>query len=230
MPFSELLEKAYTNRYESSNPYLQEFYLQILNCESFEQFHLDVVARLLEKKGWRESEEEFQTRCQSKPVQEALSYLCKKIEEIKQQPVSEQERKMQLSTCLDVVDRNLRHFSPFKQIYNFALLYHDETAAENNPGLPFNALGGYEITDFVTLALFSFEDLQSVNLSDSACRKTLLECAEPIIKGKFSPESANKIAINCDKLSHWLSLFPEVTQLSCWPSIEKFCINNAIKI
>lgn len=224
-PLSKTLEKAYENQYSSSNLHLQEFYVQILNSEYFKDLHIDVVALLLEKKKWNESEEEFQMRSQSSFVKKALSYIVQKIKQIKQQPIPKKKQKVQLSELLKIVDNQLRTFPPFKQIFNFVLVYSDQTPAENNPGLPFKAFGGYEVSNFITQVFLSFDDLDLINLSDSACRKKLLQCAESIIVTKFSEalQSINgKSPVDLNKLDRWLSLFPEIAQLPCWFLIEKF--------
>ena len=230
-PLANTLEQAYENRFSTSNDHLQEFYLQILNSEYFKELHTDVVIQLLETK-WKESEEEFQIRCQCKPIKGALNYIFQKIEQIKKQPIPEQKQKEQLTNFLVAFDDQLPQFSPFKKIYNFALAYWNQTSADNNPGLPFKALGSYQIKTFITQVLFSFDDLEEVNLSDTASRKKLLECAEPIITDKFSTalQSTDNSPIDLDKLNHWLTLFPEINQLSCWPLMEKFCKINDIEI
>lgn len=190
------------------------------------------VVQLLEKKKWNESEEEFQVRSQSLPTKEALNYIRQKIEQIKKQPVPEKKQKEQLATVLTAVDCSLHNFSPFKQIFNFALVYYGQTAADNNPGLPFAALGGYQLINFVTEVLFSFDDLETVNLDDTVCRKKLLECAELIITTKFSEalRTVDASSIDLNKLNRWLTLFPEINQLSCWPLIEQFYKANNLEL
>jgi len=232
VPLSNALEQAYNNRFESFNHQLQEFYLQILNSEYFKELHANSVAQLLEKKKWNESEEELQIRSQSEPVKEALSYIYKKIEQIKKQPITEQERKEQLATFLKAIDDQLHNYSPFKQIFNFALVYWTQTPAENNPGLPFKGLGDWQVRQFVTQVLLCFDDLETVNLSDPACRKKLLECAEPIITYEFSEalRSVLHSPVDLNKLNRWLVLFPEIRELSCWPLIEKFHKVNDIEL
>lgn len=233
VPLSNILERAYDeNQFHSSNYQLQEFYLQILNSEYFEELHMDAAVMLLEKKSWHETEEEFQSRNQSKPVKKALSYIYKKIDEIKKQPVLE-KKKEQLGNFLMSIGQ-LRYFPPFKKIFDFSLVHFGEVHADNNPGLPFHALGGYHVNNFVTEALLSFDDLEAVDLSKSAYRKKLLECAEPIIIEKFSKALQSTAhshpLVDLGKLNQWLILFPEIQELFCWALIENFCKANNLEL
>lgn len=218
VPLYTTLEKAYEKRYHASNPHIQFFYLQILISDHFKDLHTDVAVKLLEKEKVNESEHEFQIRCQSFHVQEALSYVFKKMDQLKNQPIPEEKRKEQLTKFLNQTGSTLRNYPPFQQIFHFASVIVREKPADNNPGLPFNALGNYHVSDFVSQVVLSFDDLDSIDLSDSSCRKKLLECAEPIVRDKFSEDSA----VDFNKLNRWLSLFPEASELACWPLIEKF--------
>lgn len=229
---SSTLEQAYKNQYNSPNHHLEQFYLKILNNECFSELHMDVVAQLLDGKKWSESEDEFEIRRQSHPIMEALNYVHQKIKEIKKQPILE-KKKEEIVNFLEVVDNGLHAFPPFKQIFNFALIYWHQIPAKNNPGLPFKYLGCYEIRDFITQVLLSFDDLNSIDLSDPVCRKKLLECAEPIIVVKFSKAAwftNEQSPIDLNKLDSWLSLFPEVTQLACWHLIEEFYQVNNLRL
>lgn len=230
-PLYDNLEAACQNRFSHNNEHLQNFYMKVLNNEIFHELHLDVVIQLLKTEKWNETEKEFVVRCKSKPVMEALKFIQDNIQQIKNQTIPEENKLKLISNIIEKLENELIPFPPYKQIINFALVYRHQTAAENNPGLPFIAIGRPQLVSFLSQVILSFEDLNSIDLSDSCCRKKLLMCAEPIIKFKFSEAlkpSNSTSPINDDKLQHWLSLFPEVTELECWPHVELYLKQKSI--
>lgn len=219
-PLIEALRNASEFRYNDESYALQNFYHLILKSEHFKELHIYSISQIL-KKEWNESEESFYIKSQTTPVKESLTYLLKIINSIKKQTnCTNSEQMDQLNDLLTTLDQ-LRNFTPYKQIYQFASVQWNEKKVKENPGLPFTYLGGGQISNFVSRALLSFDDYEKININDSECRKILLESAEQLLTYYFSND-LKPIAIDMNKIDDWLSKFPEIKTLACWPQVEKF--------
>lgn len=210
------------------NPFSDEeasqFYLLLFKEPAFSALQGVALQKILRMRTVTDTDEVFNKRYQSEPVQAALRFIAEEIQRIKKETLSDIEKKTKLQKFLEPFLFHLASFPPYRKPLHFVSPPMFETTDENNPGLPFVNIGSPEITRFFLNVLLRFENLNNIDLSSKDDRKALLECAEFLIEKNVSSElkDPKSRTIDLDALEKWLPLFPEVKELATWPLVQKF--------